>query len=155
MAEKTARDIMSEDPVTVGPDVPVTEAARIMVDRHIGGLPVIREGELVGLVTEGDLIMGDVRLQFPTYIHLLGGLIMYPPATAKFEHELKKAVAATVADVMTEDPVTVQADSTVEDVATLMVEREVSHVPVLDDDQLVGIITKADIVRSMVGGQKL
>ena len=78
---------------------------------------------------------------------------MYPPATAKFEHELKKAVAATVEDVMTEDPVTVQASSTVEDVATLIVEREVSHVPVLDDDQLVGIITKADIVRSMVGGQ--
>ena len=150
----TARDIMTPEPVTVGPEASVTEAAKLMVERHIGALPVVDGGVLLGLVTEGDLIMSDVRLQFPTYIHLLDGFIMYPPATPRFEHELKKAVAARVKDVMTAEPITVQASANVEDVATLLVERDVSRVPVLDDDVLVGIITKSDVVRSMFGGRQ-
>jgi CBS domain-containing protein len=154
MPEKTAREIMTPDPTTVGPDVSVTDAARIMVDARIGALPVVEDGKLIGLVTEGDLIMSDVRLQFPTYIHLLDGFIMYPPSTARFEHELKKAVAAKVRDVMTAEPVTIQASASLEDVATQLVERKVSRLPVLDGDELVGIITKSDVVRSMFGGQQ-
>jgi FOG: CBS domain len=94
--------------------------------------------------------MRDVKVEFPTYLHLLDGFIMYPPATARFESELKKAVGATVEDVMTPDPVTVQADTAVSDAATLMVERDVSRLPVLDGDRLVGIISKSDIVRSLI-----
>jgi len=150
MADITARDIMTPDPVSVSRDLSVTEAARIMVDQRIGALPVVEEGRLIGLVTEDDLIMQDVKVEFPTYIHLLDGFIMYPPATARFESELKKAVGATVADVMTAEPVTVQVDTPVGDVATLMVEQEVDRVPVLDGERLVGIVSKSDIVRSLI-----
>jgi CBS domain-containing protein len=150
MGELTARDIMTPDPVTVSRDLSVTDAARLMVERRVGALPVVEEGRLVGIVTEGDLIMRDVKVEFPTYLHLLDGFIMYPPATARFESELKKAVGATVGDVMTADPVTVTADTPVSDVATLMVEQDVSRVPVLDGDRLVGIVSKSDIVRSLV-----
>jgi len=121
-----------------------------MVERRIGALPVLDGEKLVGIVTEGDLIMRDVKVEFPTYLHLLDGFIMYPPATARFETELKKAVGATVDDVMTPDPVTVQADTPVADVATLMVDRDVSRVPVLDGERLVGIVSKSDIVRSLI-----
>ena len=152
MADKTVRDIMTQDPVSVDPTMSVTDAARLMVDKGIGALPVVKGGELVGLVTEGDLIMKDVKLEYPTYIHLLDGFIMYPPSTTRFEHELKKAVAATVGDVMTAEPHTVQADTSVEDVATLLVDRDVSRLPVLDGDELVGIVTKSDVLRSMIGG---
>jgi len=131
-------------------DLTVTDAARMMVEHRIGALPVLEGDRLVGLVTEGDLIMRDVKVEFPTYLHLLDGFIMYPPATARFESELKKAVGATVEDVMTPDPVTVQADTAVSDAATLMVERDVSRLPVLDGDRLVGIISKSDIVRSLI-----
>jgi CBS domain-containing protein len=150
MADKTARDIMTPDPVTVAPDLTVTDAAKLMVSKRIGALPVLDGGKLVGLVTEGDLIMRDVKVEFPTYLHLLDGFIMYPPATARFESELKKAVGATVSDVMTPEPVTVAADALVTDVATLMVERDVSRVPVLDGDTLVGIVSKSDLVRSLI-----
>ena len=150
MADLTARAIMTPDPVSVSRDLSVTEAARIMVEQRIGALPVVEEGKLVGLVTEDDLIMQDVKVEFPTYIHLLDGFIMYPPATARFESELKKAVGATVADVMTAEPVTVQVDTPVGDVATLMVEQEVDRVPVLDGERLVGIVSKSDIVRSLI-----
>lgn len=154
MAGITARDVMTPDPVSVSRDMAVTDAARIMVEKRIGALPVIDGGVLVGLVTEGDLIMQDVKLEFPTYVHLLDGFIMYPPSTARFEHELKKAIAATVQDVMTEDPVTVQASTSLEDLATLFVDREISRVPVLDGEKLVGIVSKSDIVRSIVAGSQ-
>ena len=153
MADLTARDIMTSDPVTVARDLSVTDAARLMVDHRIGALPVLDEGVLIGIVTEGDLIMRDVKVEFPTYLHLLDGFIMYPPATARFESELKKAVGATVADVMTADPVSVQADTPVGDVATLMVDKDVSRLPVLDGDTLVGIVSKSDIVRSLISGE--
>ncbi|MDO9107742.1 MAG: CBS domain-containing protein, partial [Coriobacteriia bacterium] len=78
------------------------------------------------------------------------GFIMYPPATARFESELRKAVAANVRAVMSTDPITVQADSSVEDAATLLVEREVSRLPVLDGETLVGVVSKSDIVRSLL-----
>lgn len=150
MTDLIARDIMTPDPVTVSPDMPVTEAAKLMVDHGFGALPVISGDKLVGIVTEGDLIMQDVKVEFPTYLHLLDGFIMYPGATARFESELKKAVGATVRDVMSMEPVTVQVTSAVNDVATLMVEQDVSRVPVMDGERLVGIISKSDIVRSLV-----
>jgi CBS domain-containing protein len=150
MASITARDIMTKDPITVGPDMPVTDAAKLMVQRHIGSLPVLEGEKLIGLVTEGDLIMADVKVEFPTYIDLLSGFIFYPPSIRRFENELKKAVGAEVKDVMTEEPISVTADTPIEDVATLMVDRDVSRVPVLDAGKLVGIISKSDVVRSLV-----
>jgi len=150
MRDISAREIMTGDPVSVGRELTVKDAARLMVEKRVGALPVLDGDELVGIVTEGDLIMQDVRLEFPTYLHLLDGFILYPPATAKFESELKKAVAANVDNVMTTDVVTVDAADSVEDVATLMVERGVSRIPVLDAGKLVGIISKSDIVRSLI-----
>jgi CBS domain-containing protein len=150
MTQKTAADIMTRDPITVTPDASVTDAAHIMAEKRIGGLPVVDgSGALVGLVTEGDLIMQDVKVHFPTYLHLLGGFIFYPGSTDRFESELKKAVGATVADVMTSDPLTVAPDASVEDVATLLVDRDLSRAPVLDGGRLVGIVSKSDIVRML------
>jgi len=153
MPGTTARDIMTPDPITIGPDAQVADAARIMTEKNIGSLPVVESGSLVGLVTEGDLIMQDVKLEFPTYFHLLDGYIMYPPAHARFEGELKKAVAAKVRDVMTYDPITIQASTAIEDVATVLSERGVSRLPVLESERLVGIVSKHDIVRAIAEGK--
>lgn len=154
MAEQTVRDIMSKDPVTASPDMTVTEAAHLIVERRIGALPVIDQGALIGIVTEGDLIMQDVKLEFPSYLHLLDGYILYPPSTARFESELKKAVAASVRDVMTADPLTIQSDSSIEDAATMLVERDVSRLPVMEGERLVGIVSKSDIVRSLIADEE-
>lgn len=153
MAELGVRDVMTPDPITIAPQATVTEAAHLIVDNRVGALPVMEEGKLIGIVTEGDLILQDVKLEYPTYIHLLGGMIQYPPATAKFESELKKAVAANVRAVMTEDPTTISVDATVEDAATMLVERDVSRLPVMDGEKLVGVVSKSDIVRSLLAGE--
>lgn len=152
MAQLTARDVMTADPLVVAPDVEVREAAQQMSENNVGSLPVVDGDRVVGIVTEGDLIMQDVKLEYPTYIHLLDGFIMYPPSTARFESQLKKAVAAKVEDVMTKNPVTVQADAPIEDVASLLADREVSRLPVLEGERLVGIVSKHDIVRAIARG---
>jgi CBS domain-containing protein len=151
MSDLVAKDIMTPDPVTVAPDMTVTEAARLMSERRIGALPVVEKGRMVGLVTEGDLIMQDVKVHFPTYLSLLGGYVFAPGASDRFENSLRKAVAATVSDVMTQEPISVTADALVTDVATLLVERDIARVPVMDGDVVIGIVSKSDIVRSLVG----
>lgn len=149
MGDATAREIMTADPVTVAPGAPVTDAARLMVERRVSALPVIDGDRLVGVVTESDLIMQDAKVHFPTYLDLLGGSLFAPGATDRFEHDLKKAVGADVADVMSTDLVTVAPETPVSDVATLMVDKDVSCVPVLEGDRLVGVVSKSDIVRHL------
>ena len=147
----TAREIMTPDPVSAQPDIKVTEAARIMLDHRVGALPVLEGDKLVGIVTEGDLIAQDIQLEFPTYLHLLDGMVMYPPVSVHLQDKFERATAATVRDVMTSRPLTVGPDATVEDVAELIIERDVGRVLVTEEDgRLLGIVSKSDIVRSLM-----
>ncbi len=149
-AQRTAKDIMTRGLVTFTKDTPVKEATEVLVKRNIGGAPVVDdEGKLIGIVSEGDLIMQDVRFHFPTYIQLLDGYIYLPRSLERFEEEFKKAVGAKVGDVMTTDVITVDEDASLEDVATLMVDKDVSRVPVVTDGKIIGIITKGDIVKAI------
>lgn len=152
MLQKTVREIMCADPITITPDAGVVEAAKAMTNAGVGALPVLDAGTLVGIVTEGDLIARDVKVEYPTYIHLLDGFITYPPSTVSFEHQLKQSVAATVADVMSTDLVTAQVTASIEEVAALLAGREISRLPVLEGDTLVGIVSKHDIVRAIAEG---
>lgn len=147
-----ARDVMSTNVRTVTADTSVKDAATMMAESDIGALPVMDEGgRLVGMVTESDLIMRDVKVHFPTYFQLLDGFV-YLGSIARFEHQLKKAVAAKVGDVMTRDVATVDGETDVEEIATMMVDRDISRVPVLEEGKLSGIVTKHDIVRAISKG---
>jgi CBS domain-containing protein len=140
---------MTKDVATLRPDQPIAEAADALADGRYGAMPVVgADGTLVGLLRDEDLIASEARVHVPTYLMLLGTSVPLPGSMKRFEHELHKVAGATVAEVMDENPVTVGADATLEDVATLMHERDVSHVPVLDDDaHVVGLVARSDIVR--------
>lgn len=142
------KDVMSTKLITVTPQTPVKEIAELMLKHKIGGVPVVEGDRLVGIIAEEDLIMKNVKLHFPTYIQLLDAVI-YLESLKKYEEELRKAVGATAGDVMTRDPVTISPEATLEEAATLMVERGISRLPVVENDKLVGIITKRDILRSI------
>ena len=145
--QRLTREVMTSEVVTVSPGTPVTEAAKILSENHIGGAPVVdKNGALIGIISESDLILRDVKLHFPNYISFLDSII-YLESLSKFEEQLKKAVGAKVKDVMTTEVHTVTGDETVEDVATLMVDKDISRVPVVQDSQVIGIITKGNIVR--------
>lgn len=110
------------------------------------------DGTVVGMLSTGDLIVQESQLHYPTVINILGGLIELPGSRKKFEHELNQAVAVDVADAMSPEPVTCGPDDTIEVVATLMHEHDVSRVPVVEDGRLVGIVARGDVLRGMVAG---
>jgi CBS domain-containing protein len=144
-----AKDIMTTAVVTLKRDMGVKEAAETLLDNSIGGAPVVDdEGKVIGMVSESDLIMEDVKLHFPTFVHLLSGII-YLESLKSFEEKLRKAVGVKVEDVMSKKVITVTEDTPVEDIATLMIERKISRVPVVKKGKLVGLVSKRDIVRTI------
>ena len=145
--EPLVADIMVRDVLTVTPDLGVKEFAELLRERHIGGAPVVDDGgRLVGIVTEGDLMALDADLHFPHYIQFLDSVI-YLESAKKFEERLRRAVAATVADIMTSNVRTVRPDDPVRKVATLMSEHRFDRVPVVDGGRVVGIVGRHDVLK--------
>ena len=143
---------MSTDPVTVTRETGVEELVRVLGEHDLPGVPVVDElGGCVGMVTESDLVMTDddgEDLHIPHYIELMGGLIPLEPLR-KFEERLKKAAAATVADMMTAPAVTVEADDPTRKAARLIAESGHNRLPVEEEGRLVGIVTRADVLRAL------
>ena len=145
------RQVMTTDVLAFKPEDKVQAAAEAMSKRGIGGSPVVDDdGKVVGILNDDDLIVSDVRLHAPTVISVLGAYLELPSSLARFETELRKAVGATVGDVMTREPPVCKEDDTLERVATVMHERNLSRLPVVRDGKLVGIVSRGDLVRAIV-----
>lgn len=143
------RDVMQKDVKTVRPETTVNDVAEILAQSEYTGLPVTDEaGRLLGMVTEADLLARAQRLNVPRFFPFIGGIV-FLESPRKFEEQLRKATGAVVGDVMTTDVLTAREDQTVQHVATMMVERRINRVPVVDDEGLVGIITRDDIIRAV------
>ncbi len=142
---------MKSEVITIKEDASVQELAKLLAKKKISGVPVVDdENRVVGIVSEGDLVSQDADIHFPHYIELLGNII-YLESVKKYEERLEKAAASSVDDIMTKDVITVQTGATLSNIATLMTDKNVNRVPVVDGDILVGIITRADVVRAMAG----
>ena len=143
------RDVMSTPVSTLRPDVKVERAADILAEKNVGALPVVDgDGKLLGILRDDDLIASEARVHVPTFINFLGLGMAFPGEMKHLEAELKKIAGATAADVMQTGPPTVTAESTLEDVATIMHDRGVNSLPVVDGDhRVIGIVARADIVR--------
>jgi CBS domain-containing protein len=148
------RDVMTTDVLSFQPDDTVESAARSLAERNLGGAPVVDSaGAVVGLLEDDDLIVQDTRLHFPTVISVFGAYLELPSSVRHFESDLRKAVGATVADVMDADAPTCRPDDTLETVATTLHDRNASRMAVVDDDgRLVGVVSRGDLVRAIVGG---
>jgi CBS domain-containing protein len=145
------RQVMTTDVLAFRPTDTVEAAARALTERRLGGAPVIDDdGRLVGLLEDDDLIVQDARIHFPTVISVLGAYLELPSSQSRMESELRKAVGASVGDVMDADPPTCAPDDTLETVATVMHERGVSRLPVVEGDLVVGIVSRGDLVRAIV-----
>lgn len=148
MKELKVKEAMTPDPITVLPETPVAEVAKIMIDKGIGGVPVVSGGgDLLGIITESDLIVQDTDVKFPSFVHFLDGYIFVPGSIHRFEEKFRRAVAATAEELMTQEVITVDVDDSAEDAATLMSKKKLKRFPVISEGRLVGIITMRDIVR--------
>jgi len=154
MAERSllARDIMTRDVITVGPDDDVEKAARLLLEHHISGLPVVDEaGKLVGIVSEADLVLQEKGVRGPRYTVFMGG-VLYLENPRRFEEEFKRAVARRIGDLMSKKVYTAAPDDPVAKVAAIMADRRVNRVPVVDAEQkVVGIISRQDVIRASYG----
>jgi len=151
MAELLARDIMNKPVITINKDASIDELSSLLLKGKISGVPVLdQEGNMVGIVTEGDIIVQDTDLHFPRYFKLLDSII-YLESLSKFKENLRKHLATRVEDIMTREVKTVNETTPINEIANLMTQRNINRVPVVDDNKkLVGIITRADIIKSMI-----
>jgi CBS domain-containing protein len=149
MAEMTVQEVMTPDPVTVTPATPVGQAAALMLERRINGLPVVDDsGALVGIICQSDLIAEQKKLPLPSFFTLLDG---YIPLTSlkHLEREVERIAAVNVGQAMTRQPVTVGPRTPLSQAAALMVDRNFHTLPVLDQGRLVGVVGKEDLLRAL------
>jgi len=129
-----ARDVMSSPAITVTPETPIKDAARILVERGINALPVIADGRLVGIVTEEDLVLleavPDPRLH-----------VMVRPARGAIPH--------AVGEVMTRRVHTTYPDADVAELARMLYREGIKQAPVVEHDQVVGVIARRDTLRAL------
>jgi CBS domain-containing protein len=151
MAEKLAKDVMSKKVISVKKETSIEELSKILLDNKISGVPVVDDdGALVGIATEADLIVKDADLHFPRYFNLLGSII-YLESLEKFKKNLRKYLGTKVEDIMTVKVVSAKQDTKINEIANLMINKKINRVPVVDDEnKVIGIITRADIVESMI-----
>ncbi len=141
------REIMSSPALFVSPEARVGAVARMMADNGIGGVPVMDvTGKVVGMVTQSDLIVRNANIHFPHFLQFLDARI-YLENPKHFEGEMRRMLGTTAADVMTSPCIVVDADDDVEQAATLMMEKRIHALPVLEKGQLAGIVSQADMVR--------
>lgn len=141
---------MTKNVITVTPETTVTELALLLSSHNIGGVPVLdSSGNLLGVVTENDLIDQKKKIHIPTVITILDS-VFYLESPDKMEKEMKKIAGSTVGDIYTKNPRTVIEDTLIDEIATLMAEKNVHTLPVMRGDRLVGVIGKKDIIKTLI-----
>jgi CBS domain-containing protein len=147
--------VMTTEVVTLSPGDNAYEAMEKLVAAGVDGAPVVdQEGSVVGMLSTGDLIVQESRLHFPTVVSILGATIELPGEKRHFEEDLRRALGSTVAEVMQPDPVTIGADDSIEEAATLMHQHDISRLPVIGDTGLVGIVARFDILRAIISADR-
>ncbi len=145
----TVADVMTRDVITIAPDTPVQEVAKLLYERHISGAPVVDAGgKVVGVLSEGDLMTHTAALgeEAPPRSWWLR---LFADRTSRAEDYLKTH-GLTAADVMTRDPVTVAPDAGLAAVARLLEKHRIKRAPVVEGGRLVGIVSRANLLRGLV-----
>ena len=152
----TVADIMDPDAPSVSPELGVEELVRRFSDLEVPALPVVNEGgRCVGIVTEADLVLADEEgdLHIPHYIELFGGVVFLEPLR-HYEERLRKAFASKVKDLMTADPVTIDATETVHEAGRIIVSRGHNRLPVVEHGRLVGVVTRVDVLEALTRDER-
>lgn len=143
--ELSVGEVMETDWPTLGPESTVEDAIKLFAEARISGAPVVEDGRLIGIITEGDLIFQDAEIKSPGFLDILGGLVPLGN-TEEYRTEALKSAGVTVGEIMTDDPVTVAPEATLAETATIMAEQRKKILPVVEGERLVGMITRMDIL---------
>ena len=149
------REVMTSDVVTLNEYMSVREAAKVLAECNISGAPVLdSEGKLVGMLTESDILRSvkrasdEVRMVFPS-VHTMGVMFELAKGETEIMEAFDEQANTVVMDVMTRNPITCRQETPVNEVASILIKKGINRLPVVDDeDRVVGIITRGDIVRA-------
>jgi CBS domain-containing protein len=143
------REYMTTEVLTATPTTPVPQIVATLSGQAISGLPVVDGDRVVGIVSEGDLVMREKPLHMPAAISFLGEALMLD-SRKQIDDEFRKHFGATAADIMTREVYTISPEAALSEAARLMVEKDVKRLPVVENDRLVGILTRKDLVRALL-----
>jgi CBS domain-containing protein len=145
-----ARDIMTVDVITVKADEDLEKVSRLLLKHRISGLPVVDDGgKVVGIISEGDLLVKGKEVEVPSHSVVLGAVI-YLDSLKRFYDELKRVFALSVGELMTKKVYTVRLEATRAELSSLMADKGINRIPVVDENnKLVGIVTRQDIIKSI------
>jgi CBS domain-containing protein len=138
-------DVMETDWPTLGPEQTVEDAIKLFAESGISGAPVVEDGRLAGILTEGDLIFRDAEIRAPGFLDILGGVIPLGNWD-EYREEALKSAGVTVGEVMTREVFTVGPEASLAEAATVMAEEGIKLLPVAEEDVLRGILTRMDIL---------
>lgn len=144
------RDFMTTNVVTVSPETTAQEVAELLSKYTFGAAPVVdHEGNVVGVISDSDLVSQDIKIEFPTYFKFVDGYVMAPGRLRDFEEQLERATKKTAEGLMSAPALTIGPDQDLREAATLMMKHHIDQLPVVEQGSLVGIVSKGDIVKWM------
>ena len=145
----TAKDIMTKDVISVGPETSLEELSSILLKNEISGSPVLDDsGALIGIVTENDLINRNKRLHIPTVVSFLDAAI-YLESSKQFKEDVRRLAATKVGEICSKKVVSIAEDTTVVEIATIMSEKKVHLLPVIASGKVVGVVGKRDMLKAV------
>lgn len=150
MENLKVKDIMTKNIVSVEPDDSVVYAAKILSEHNFNGLPVVnKENVLIGILTEYDLISQGNSVHLPTLINILGNIGFYKKDKTLIKDDLKNLLTLKIKDIMNTDPLCVEEDAWIQEVADLFAHHHrVNPIPVINKEKkLVGIVSRYDLIK--------
>ena len=144
------KEVMQTKVITIPMNTEIKEIARTLCENNISGVPVVdSDGNLVGIVSEGDLLHKETEPKTPHMMTILGEIIFYF-GVKKYESDLKKLFALQASEIMTPDVLTIDKESDIGEAATLMVNNKIKCLPVLENGKIIGIVSRMDIIKTLM-----
>jgi len=145
----TAKDIMTRDVRSISRDSSLEELAKLFEETRYNALLILDENKhLEGVVSQNDLIERDKPLHIPTVISLFDW-VLYLESEKSFEEDVKRMAARTVGEIMAAPRATCTPDTPVNEIAGMMSSKKARLVPVIEDDKVIGVVARLDIIRTM------
>ncbi len=148
MAIKT-KDIMTKKVIFVKLDTKIAEIAKLLFDNRLSGMPVIdAEKKVIGIITEADLISQDTKIHIPSYIQFLEKInCAKKEKNDKMKKQCEKIIDIRARDVMTENTICVNPETTLEELADIFIKNRINPIPVMENNKLAGIVSRADLIK--------
>lgn len=140
-----AADVMTPDVISAGPDAPLSELARLMLDNHVSAIPILEDGRIVGVVSESDLLQraeADAERRPSRWLELV-------TSTDRLANSYTRTHARRASEIMTRDVVTVSDTTPITEIAHLLEVHGIKRVPVMRDGKLVGIVSRRNLLQAL------